>query len=421
MTQVHLTPGTVHAWLDISAGVAGDMLLGAFVDAGAPPADVEAAVAAVIPGAVRFEVRRVSRAGLRATKVDVVLVDEDQPHRSWADIDAGLERADDLADGVRARAGRAFRLLAEAEGRAHGVPAAEVHFHEVGAWDSVADVVGVCAAVERLGIDRLTAGPVALGSGRVRAAHGSMPVPVPAVLELATGWEAVSGGDGELTTPTGMALVRALTEDCEPLPRLRVTGHGVGAGTRDPGGRANVVRVVLGRPSSETPAGTTDGPGTEAMWVLEANVDDLDPRVWPSVLGGLLDAGAADAWLTPIHMKKGRPAHVLSVLAETALRPVLRELVLRLTTTFGVREHAVRRYALGRAWRRVDLRGHPVRVKVSLDSAGLVVHATPELEDVAEVARVVGVPLREMLDAASAAATAAGLVPGADLPPDVPA
>jgi uncharacterized protein (TIGR00299 family) protein len=397
----------LHAWLDLGAGVAGDMFLGALVDAGAPLDDVQGVIDTALPGAVRLTSSTVRRAGLRATKVEVEVLAGDQPHRRWSDIRHLLERSG-LADRVRDSALAVFACLADAEARAHGIPAEEVHFHEVGAWDSIADVVGSCAALDLLGITSVTAGPAALGSGATRSAHGEMPVPVPAVLELSRGWDVVSGGSGELATPTGMALVRGLASECRPLPPLRVQLTGVGAGTRDTPGRANVVRVVVG-----TPADRLTG---ERLWVIEANVDDLDPRVWPDVLARLMAAGAADAWLTPILMKKGRPAHTVSVLSAPSLAPSLRDLLLTLTTTFGVREYAVNRLALERDWRSVTVRDGSVRVKLSLDGNGLIRHATPELEDAAGLAERLGLPLRQVLDEAGAAAQAKGLGPGGSLP-----
>jgi uncharacterized protein (DUF111 family) len=192
---------------------------------------------------------------------------------------------------------------------------------------------------------------------------------------------------------------------------MEVTAVGVGAGTRDPAGRANVVRVVVGSPSTGLV-----GAAREPMWVLEANVDDLDPRVWPSVLADLLAAGAADAWLTPILMKKGRPAHTVSVLCSSDARDELRDKLFRHTTTFGLREHAVERSALCRDWFPVLVGGDQVRVKVSLDADGKVVHATPEFDDAKALAEAAGRPVREVLDEAVAATRAAGVVVGAFLP-----
>ena len=214
------------------------------------------------------------------------------------------------------------------------------HFHEVGSWDAIADIVGVCAALADLGVGRVTASPVAVGSGRVRAAHGDLPVPPPAVLELARGWQVLAGGEGELATPTGMALLRALADGCGALPPLD------GGGDRDRGGHARHRGAGQRRPRGAS----APRPGTarrrRTMWVLETNVDDLDPRLWPTVLSALLAAGAADAWLVPILMKKGRPAHTLCVLAADAERAALRDAIFALTSTLGVRETPVSRVGL---------------------------------------------------------------------------
>lgn len=400
-----------HAWVDASAGVAGDMVLGALVDAGAPLAEVQSAVDAVLPGAVRLRTSQVLRAGMRATKLDVDVLVTEQPHRRWADIRQALVSAD-LAERVRDRSLSVFGRLAGAEARVHGLAVEDVHFHEVGAWDSVADLVGACAALEALGVETLSAGPISLGAGRARSAHGELPVPVPAVLELSRGWRVRAGADagsGELATPTGVALVTALASRCEELPAMEVAAVGIGAGSKDFADRANVVRVVLGREEGANPT-----PG-DAMWVLEANVDDLDPRVWPGVLADLLAAGAADAWLVPILMKKGRPAHTVCVLASAEVRDVLRDKLFRLTSSIGVRQSEVERVALDRLWVTVDVRAQPVRVKVAHRNL-LIVTATPEFEDVAALAATEGLAVRHLLDEAAAAARSAGLVPGATVP-----
>ncbi|CAN5208377.1 nickel pincer cofactor biosynthesis protein LarC [soil metagenome] len=404
---------TLHAWIDASGGVAGDMLLGALIDAGARLPAVQQVVEAVLPETVTLETRTVQRAGMRATKLDVRTLVADHPHRTWRTIRTRIEEAD-IPAGVRARSLATFARLADAEGRVHGVAADEVHFHEVGAWDSIADVVATCAALEDLGVTSLSVSSIALGSGRIRAAHGEIPVPVPAVLALSAGWSVTSGGDGELATPTGMALVTALATRSEDLPALRVRAVGIGAGTRDTPGRPNVVRVVLGVPDASTANGPAGTDGSMRMWVLETNVDDLDPRVWPTVLAALLAAGAADAWLVPIVMKKGRPAHTLAVLTDAGHRVALRTLVFALTSTIGVREVEVARTALDRVTQTVPVAGGDVRVKVA-HANGVVVHATPEFDDVAALADSAGIPVRGVLAAAVAAVEHAGLVTGAPL------
>ena len=427
--------GDRHAWIDASAGVAGDMLLGALVDAGADLDAVRRAVDAVIPGAVRIVGTPVTRAGLRAVKIDVEPLVEDPPHRTWREIRSLLAA---LPAPVRERATAVFARLAAAEAHVHGVPVSDVHFHEVGALDSVADVVGVCAALGELGIETVSAGEVALGSGRVRTAHGELPVPAPAVAELARGWRVRSGGEGELATPTGMAVLRALAATCSELPEMVVDAVGVGAGGRDVPERPNVVRVVIGStapanrndssrldspPAADSLSGPDSAPqpgddaAAERAVLLEANVDDFDPRLWPGVLAGLLDSGAADAWLVPIMMKKGRPAHTLTVLCDPGRAPALRAQIFRDTTTLGVREGPLRKTALARCFVDVELPGGTVAVKVG-HAAGAIVQVMPEFDDVAALARRQGRPERLVLQDAANAAAAAGMIVGSPWPPD---
>ena len=395
-----------HAWIDASAGIAGDMLLGALLDAGAGRTAVQQAVDAVVPGAVRITAATVTRAGLRAVKAEVEVLAGDPPHRTWRAIRRMLGDSA-LPDPVRARALAVFARLAEAEAHVHAVPADDVHFHEVGALDAIADVVGVCAAVEDLGVATVSAGEVALGSGVARTAHGELAVPVPAVAHLARGWRVRAGGRGELATPTGMAALRTLASACEDLPPMTVDAVGVGAGTRDTPGRANVVRVVVGRTAPLTPG--------EPAVLLEANVDDLDPRLWPGVLTRLLDAGAADAWLVPIIMKKGRPAHTLSVLCHPERAAQLRNVMFDHTSTLGVREQALRKTPLPRTFVDVAVTGGTVAVKVG-HRDGVITQVMPEFEQVAALARARDLPERTVLQEAVTAAAAAGLTVGAPAP-----
>ncbi|WP_232548219.1 LarC family nickel insertion protein [Propioniciclava soli] len=434
----------VHAWFDVTAGVAGDMVLGSLLDAGADVAAVQQALDAVAPGSVRLETEVVDRAGQRGTKARVRVLTDDPPHRTWRSIRARLAEAD-LDPTTRDRALAVFGRLADAEGATHGIAPDDVHFHEVGALDSIADVVGSCEALRLLGVTSVSASPVALGSGRVRAAHGDIPVPVPAVARLVVGWRTLAsagtprahapghahphahpyphghqddpatgahdtpaevlppGEPGELATPTGVALIRALADVCEALPPLLVTGLGVGAGGRDTPGRPNVVRVMLGESVADHPA--TD------LAELRANVDDLDPRLWPGVLDACLAAGAADAWLVPIQMKKGRPAFTVHALADAASRPRIIDVLLSHTTTLGVRESPVTRTVLDRSWTDVDVLGQSVRVKVGA-RGGRVLHAAAEFASVVDAARALGVPEAEVAQRAAAAIVAAGLMPG---------
>jgi uncharacterized protein (TIGR00299 family) protein len=403
-------PGKRHAWIDATAGIAGDMLLGALIDAGAPVAAVQSAVDAVIPAAVSLSPTAATRAGLRATRIEVRVITPDVPERTWTAIRT-LILAADLAEPVREPALRTFELLAAAEARVHGIAAEEVHFHEVGALDSIADIVGVCAALRELGIDSMSASTVAVGSGRTRSEHGDLGIPVPAVVELAAGWRILAGGAGELTTPTGMALVAALCETCEDLPLLTLEAAGTGAGSRDVPDRPNVTRVLVG---TRQPDAGLDDSALPAV-VLEANIDDFDPRLWPGVLSRLIDAGAADAWLVPILMKKGRPAHTLSVLAAPDHAASLRDEMLRQTSTIGVRQTEVTRLALPRGWIDVTVDGALLPIKIA-HRDGRIWQATPEFDDLDRLAAERAIPQQALLDAASNAAAAARLVPGAPVP-----
>ena len=383
-------------WLDLAAGASGDMLLGALVDAGVP-LDVPAAAVAALPvEPIRLTTEPVTRHGLGATRVHVHAPPSAQ-HRTWADVRAMLLDAA-LPTPVREGALAVFERLAVAEGRVHRVSPEDVHFHEVGALDALADVVGVVAGFTHLGLTRLSASPVALGSGSARGAHGVIPVPGPAVLELLAGIPVVAGPvPAEMCTPTGAALVAELVSEWSPLPAMRVTRVGMGAGGRDPGELPNVVRLVLGEPA----AGNSAGPV-----VLEANIDDLDPRLWPGVLDALFAAGASDAWLTPILMKKGRPAHTLSVLCRPETIPDVQAAVFATTSTIGLRVMPVGKVALDRVEASVHVLGGRVGVKVA-ESDGRVVNVSVEYEDVAALARESGLPVKEVLRAATAAAEAA--------------
>jgi pyridinium-3,5-bisthiocarboxylic acid mononucleotide nickel chelatase len=383
----------VIGWVDASSGASGDMLLGALLGAGVPVETIAAAVTAVAPEHVALVPETVSRSGFAATRCHVQVADS-VTARSWRDI-AGLLAQADLPDGVRARAHATFERLAAAEAKVHGTSPADVHFHEVGALDAIADVVGVCAGLEHLGLERLVVSPVAVGSGVVRGAHGSMPVPPPAVAELLRGHPSYAGPvANEMCTPTGAALLTTHASAFGPQPAMTVTAIGVGAGGRDPDGHPNVLRLFVGS--------AADAHGTDAPLLIEANIDDLDPRLWPNVIAALLHAGASDAWLTPILMKKGRPAHTLSVLVAGARAERVRTEIFRQTSTIGMRETSIVKTALDREMRTVPVGGHPVRVKLALRD-GRVMNAQPEYDDVAEVAAATGRPIKDVLAEAAAA------------------
>ena len=383
-------------WLDLSAGASGDMLLGALVDAGVPLEVLATAVAALPVERIRLVTEETSRHGLGATRVHVHAPPSSE-HRTWASVRALLAGAA-LSTAVRDGSLAVFERLAVAEGRVHRVSPDDVHFHEVGALDALADVVGVVAGFEHLRLTRLAASPVALGSGSARGSHGVVPIPGPAVLELLAGVP-VTGGPvpAEMCTPTGAALVAARVDDWTTLPPMRVERVGMGAGGRDPAQLPNVVRLVLGEPAQPQPAGAV---------VLETNVDDLDPRLWPGVLEALFAAGASDAWLTPILMKKGRAAHTLSALCRPAAVAAVQAAVFATTTSIGLRIVPVGKVALERVHTSVEVLGGTVGAKVAVHD-GRVVNVSVEYEDVAALARDRDLPVKEVLRAATAAAQAA--------------
>jgi uncharacterized protein (TIGR00299 family) protein len=401
------------------------MLLGAFLDAGADREQVNAAVAAV-DDSLSVTVERTSRHQIAATKASVRVNGEPHPEevaatadahghghghghgqaggaesaggghtRNWAEVRRLIEAAG-LADAVRDRALDTFARLARAEAAAHGVEPDDVHFHEVGALDAIADIVGVAAASVSLELDRVVVSTIALGGGRqMRGEHGGVPIPGPAVLALLSEAKApVVGGTApyEMTTPTGAALLATLADEFGLMPTMRIEQTGVGAGGRDPVEVPNVVRVVIGE--------SVQRPATEIVY--ETNVDDLDPRIWPQVLARLLEAGAADAWLTPILMKKGRPAHTLSVLVSSANAEVVRSVILTETSAIGLREFGITKHAADREFASVEVEGQRIHVKIAR-YGGQVVNVQPEYDDVAAAATVLKKPVKSVLAKAIAA------------------
>ena len=383
------------AWVDASSGASGDLLLGPLVGAGVPVEVLQAAVDAVTPEPVALRVEHVHRGGLAALRVHVDLT-ESHHNRTWRDVRTIVDAA--ALDGrVRDLALAAFERLAVAEGIVHGTDPETVHFHEVGALDAIADVVGVCAGFVHLGATPVTVSPVAVGSGTVRTAHGVLPVPPPAVAELLRGAPTHAGTVAmELCTPTGAALLTTLAAAYGPQPPMVVESVGVGAGSRDPEGHANVLRLFVG-----APAGTETGSTTAEPLLIETNIDDLDPRVWPAVIAALLEAGASDAWLTPILMKKGRPAHTLHALVEPARAAEVRTAIFRHTTTIGLREQPVSKHALEREMVEVEVDGRRIAVKLARQG-DQVVNAQPEYDDVVRAAAALGRPVNDVLTAAQA-------------------
>ena len=390
------------AWIDASAGLAGDMLMAALIDAGADAERVAAAVSSLGVGVdVRTEPDR--RGGFRCLRVHVNAPEEAHMHRHLSDV-VELLSAADLDPAVRGAARQVFELLATAEGVAHGIAPEEVHFHEVGALDALADVVGCTAALADLGLlpdesgaPAVTVSALAAGSGTVRAEHGELAVPTPAVLRIAAdaGLELTAGDlAGERTTPTGAALVAALARP-GPFPAMTVRAVGVGGGTRDPADRPNLTRVVVGEAHAAHPRSSGE------VLVVEATIDDLDPQLWPSVLDAVRDAGAWDCWTSPITARHGRPGRLLTALCDETVREPVADAMFRHTTTLGVRWARWQRDTLPRRQITITVgpaeQRHAVSVKISEAGDGNRT-VKPEVSDVERAARALGVPARQMLE-----------------------
>lgn len=372
------------------------MALGALVDAGADLAEVEAVVRRLPVDGWTLGSEPVLRGGVAATKVHVGR-DRDDHHRDWRTIRALLDAAD-LPERVHARATATFSLLAVTEGALHRTPPEDVTFHEVGAIDALVDIVGTCAALEVIDVDEVRCSPITVGRGRVHAAHGGLPNPAPAVVRLLADVRAPTHGIDspvELTTPTGAALMAALATGFGPLPAMTLRASGFGAGSADPDGTVNATQVVLGRITAPSgPGGTGTG---QPVVVLETNVDDVTGEALAGAVAALLVAGALDAWITPVVMKKGRPAHVVAALADVAAAPAVAEALRTSTGTLGVRAVTYERWPAARSHSLVELDGHRVRIKVSP------VRAKAEHDDVAAVARATGRPPLEVAARAEAA------------------
>jgi uncharacterized protein (TIGR00299 family) protein len=375
------------------------MLLGAVLDLGLPVERLRADLARLGIEGYRVESRTVTRSGLAATKVDVVAETAGQPHRHLRHVLAILD-ASTLDPEVKASAAALFRRLAEAEAAVHGTTPEKVHFHEVGALDSIVDIVGGVLALRWLGPARFVASPLNVGTGTVTMSHGTFPVPPPATARLVEGVPVYGAGDGELLTPTGALLITAHASEYGPLPLMRVERTGHGAGGRDTKGRPNVLRLVVG---TEAAAEAT----AERVLVLETEVDDAPPQILGSLIDRLLAAGAVDAFLTPVQMKKGRPGVLVTAVVPRPAREAVEEVLFRETTTLGVRRTEWERTTLDRETRTVDTAYGPIRVKIGL-RRGAVYNAWPEFGDCEGAAAAHGVAVKEVLAAALAAWRAAG-------------
>jgi uncharacterized protein (TIGR00299 family) protein len=426
-------------YLECFSGISGDMLLGALVDAGVPITLLEETAAALNVGA-RLEMRKVSRGGLAATKVDVIAPEhaESEPehshdghaehshdsharqahshaegahehgahehahahtHAEHRPLSAILEiiRSAPLAAAVKERSTRAFQLLGEAEAAIHSIPVEKVHFHEVGAVDTIIDIVCSAAGAESLAIDRWLSSPLNVGSGTVKCQHGTLPVPAPATLALLGDAPVYAAGDPmERVTPTGAAVLRMLDVRYAPIPPMRIKASGYGAGGRETPGEPNLLRLLVGEASEEV----SDSAATEPIAVIETVIDDSTPQLLAYVSERLLDAGAWDVYRAAVQMKKGRTGVQLTVLCRPALMPRLRDLLFRETTTIGLRWRLENKVALAREFVKVQTQWGQVGIKIARWPSGNVANASPEYEDCRMLASLHSVPLKQVMQEA---------------------
>lgn len=378
------------AWFHCFSGIAGDMALGSLLDAGAPLDEVTGLLERLPVGGWALEAEPVMRNGIAATRA-VVLAEEGVVVRTAAHV-VGLVEEARLPERVRRRALDIFWSLARAEGSLHRRPPESVHFHEVGGLDAIVDVVGTCAALEILGVDEVHASPVANGIGMTRAAHGLLPVPAPAVVELLRGIPTYAVDIPlELTTPTGAAILAGTATGFGPLPTMTVEAAGFGAGSAELGDRPNLTQVVIGSAAAELAEG-------QPVIELTVNVDDATGETLAHAVAALLESGAHDAWVTPTMGKKGRPAYTVSALADPSLAGQVARVLAGETGSLGVRATRRERWPLAREEDQVEVEGLPVRVKISPGRVKV------EYADASRVARRTGLPLREVVSLAEEAA-----------------
>ena len=430
------------AYLDCFSGISGDMFLGALVDAGVPFEVLQNAVASLDLDA-KLELRRVDRSGLSAAKIDVLTSegelaevahaaaagghehshshddghshDHDHPHehshaagephvhgRSLSNIEEIIGDSG-LADAVKGTALKAFHLLGHAEAKIHNVPVETIHFHEVGAVDAIADIVGVSAGCHWLAAERWICSPLNVGGGHVHCAHGKFPVPAPATLELLRDLPVYSSGvKKELVTPTGAALLRALDVSSSGFPAMSVSATGYGAGSKDIAGQPNVLRLVVGDASL-----SSNNLPKDPVGIIETTIDDATPELLSYVADRLLAAGASDVYRTPVQMKKGRIGTQLTILCSPADAEALQKLVFLETTTLGLRYREEEKKSLARSWISVETEWGDIRIKVGLLN-GEVVNYAPEYEDCRAIAEKHAVPLKQVMQAAISAWQAQG-------------
>ncbi len=387
----------MHLHFDCFSGISGDMTLGALVDVGLSPRALRQGLKALPLSGYRLKISKVHRGAIHATKVDVVISKVAEKRRSWTQIRRLLSTSR-LPPQVKKQALAVFERLATAEGKVHGQDPANVSFHEVGAIDALVDIVGGLLGCHELGVKTFSASAVNVGSGTIDGTHGVLPVPGPAVAEMAKGYPIYSQGPPmELTTPTGMALLTTLTQNFDRLPPLVPGSVGYGAGTADPPDWPNVLRVFL-TTSTRTPSLLPGGEEvqTDQVIQLETNIDDMNPQLYDTVMERLFENGALDACMTPTIMKRNRPGIILTVLAQPEHAGMLTQLLFSETTTLGVRSQLISRTTLPRSMQTIRLPQGRVRVKTV--HVGKAVQHRPEFQDCQAIAQKTGMPVQEIID-----------------------
>lgn len=378
------------AYFDCFAGISGDMTLGALIGAGADPARLREGLAGLGIGGYRIEIGSSIKGPIEATDVHVVIDESPLHHHRRLKVIREMIRGANLSDRVKQTAEQIFTRLAEAEGRVHGRAPEEVHFHEVGAVDAIVDIVGAAICLETLGWPKIIASPMPTFHGYAKGSHGTFPLPAPATAEILRGvpWRQL-GIEGELVTPTGAAIIAEIASGFGEMPAMTVERIGYGAGKRD-FGIPNVLRVMVGEESAPLPA-------LQNVTVIETNIDDLNPQFYETAMERLFAAGALDVFMTPIQMKKNRPATLLSVICEPALAEPLAAVLLAETSTLGVRMSRWERVCLDRRWQEVVTEFGTIRIKIG-ERDGNTVTASPEYEDCRRAATEHGVAVRQVYE-----------------------
>jgi pyridinium-3,5-bisthiocarboxylic acid mononucleotide nickel chelatase len=387
------------AYFDCFSGISGDMVLGALVDAGVDLRAIESELRKLGLENWTISAEKVKRGQIFATHVNVA-TSEEHHHRGLAIILGRIEKAQ-LAPRAEKRARRIFTRLAESEARVHNLPVEQVHFHEVGAVDSIVDIVGAAIGFELLGIDEFACSPFDVGAGQVMTAHGLLPVPAPATAELLKGAPVYTSGiQKELVTPTGAAIATTLSASYTKIPEMTLTAIGYGAGSADFAEKANVLRLLIGESESAGALASSHGSTDAPITVIETNVDDMSPQIYGYFVERAREAGALDVFSTAVSMKKNRPGLLVTILCEPSHETRLTDLLFSETTTIGVRMHEARRRTLAREFLTVETGFGAVRMKISRLN-GSVLNATPEYDDCQRIAAARGVPLKEVLAAAA--------------------